>query len=249
MPFTLSHPAIIIPLTKANLRLSFTGLVAGSMVPDFEFFFRMKLAENVGHHLLGVFIFDLPIALLLCFIYHNIIRNVFIKHLPSYFRDRFTSFMYFNWNSYAIANKLILVISLIIGIVSHLLWDGFTHHDGTFVLMIPLLAKYISVFKFNIQIFSVLQVIGSVWGLWVIYRYVKGLPREKKSISLPAKGSRYWIAISILSACILGLRIKLVPDFNSAINLLFAGIGSVVYAWITISIVFIRFNLINWQEQ
>lgn len=249
MPFTFSHPAIIIPLSKTKLRLSFTGLVAGSMAPDFEFFFKMKLAENVGHHFWGIFIFDLPIALILCFIYHNILRNVFIKHLPNYFKNRLSLFMNFNWNSYTTANKLILIISLIIGIVSHLLWDGFTHYDGVFVLMMPLFAKSISIYNFNIQIFNALQIIGSVWGLWVVYRYIKALPVKYSSITKPVKTYIYWISITMLSACILAFRIFLLPDFNTAINLLFAAIGSVIYAWIAVSIIIIKFDLIKWQEE
>jgi len=36
MPFTFSHPAIVLPLTKARLKLSATGLIVGSTIPDFE---------------------------------------------------------------------------------------------------------------------------------------------------------------------------------------------------------------------
>ncbi|SEF46838.1 protein of unknown function [Flavobacterium urumqiense] len=42
MPFTFSHPAIILPFLK-NKKLSATALIIGSMSPDFEYFFRMKM--------------------------------------------------------------------------------------------------------------------------------------------------------------------------------------------------------------
>ena len=40
MPFTFSHPAIILPLAKINAKyISLTALVAGSMAPDSDFSF------------------------------------------------------------------------------------------------------------------------------------------------------------------------------------------------------------------
>ncbi|WP_434297574.1 DUF4184 family protein [Clostridium sporogenes] len=39
MPFTFSHPAIVLHLEKKwNKYFSFTALILGSMSPDFEYF-------------------------------------------------------------------------------------------------------------------------------------------------------------------------------------------------------------------
>jgi Domain of unknown function (DUF4184) len=62
VPFTFAHPAIIIPFKKWIKPLSLTGLVAGSIAPDFEFFLKMKASENIGHHWFGIFTFDVPFA-------------------------------------------------------------------------------------------------------------------------------------------------------------------------------------------
>ena len=48
MPFTFSHPAAVLPLRLLPRHwFSLTGLVIGSMVPDFEYFLRsMRLTVN-----------------------------------------------------------------------------------------------------------------------------------------------------------------------------------------------------------
>jgi hypothetical protein len=50
MPFTFAHTALIIPLCYIRRRyrwISATGLITGSVAPDFEKFFRLKLTAIV----------------------------------------------------------------------------------------------------------------------------------------------------------------------------------------------------------
>ena len=76
MPFTFSHPAIILPLNYLSKKwFSITGLVIGSLSPDFEYFIRMKIESNYSHTFWGIFYFDLPLGIMLTFIFHNIVKN------------------------------------------------------------------------------------------------------------------------------------------------------------------------------
>jgi hypothetical protein len=249
MPFTFSHPAIIIPLSKTRLNLPLTGLIAGSMVPDFEFFIRMKLDENIGHHWLGFFVFDIPVAFFMCFVFHNIIRNTFIQHLPDKLGNRFASVFQFNWNSYAVKNKFKLCISVIIGIVSHLLWDAFTHYDGVFVLMIPVLTKQIHLLKLDIAVYDVLQFISSAWGIWYVCSYIKSLPVEEKKNNTAENSFKYWVALASLSIGILILRMFMMEGFQSFLNIIFASIGSIIYAMILISLPYSKLKIIRRREE
>jgi hypothetical protein len=55
MPFTFSHPAIILPLAYLPKKwYSMTGLVIGSLVPDFEYFLRMSMAGYHSHTIAGL---------------------------------------------------------------------------------------------------------------------------------------------------------------------------------------------------
>ena len=88
MPFTVAHPVIIFPLLKCR-RLSATGLIIGSIIPDMEFIIQMREVENIGHHSIGIFLFDLPAAMLCAYLFHYIVRGMHRKYLlcPDFFYD------------------------------------------------------------------------------------------------------------------------------------------------------------------
>ena len=90
MPFTFSHPAIILPFRYLPVKwFSFTGLVIGSLTPDFEYFIRMKVQSIYSHTLLGIFWFDLPLAILLAFLFHSLVRDTLFFNLPKTFNPEF----------------------------------------------------------------------------------------------------------------------------------------------------------------
>src|SRR5665647_2066569 len=81
MPFTFSHPAIVLPATYLPKKWhSLSALIMGSMTPDFEYFIRMKDASKYGHTWTGVFWFDIPMGLLLIFLFHN--GGFFVEAIP-----------------------------------------------------------------------------------------------------------------------------------------------------------------------
>jgi hypothetical protein len=45
MPFTLAHPAIVVPLALQRLILS--ALIIGSMTPDLEYFIRLSDISHI----------------------------------------------------------------------------------------------------------------------------------------------------------------------------------------------------------
>ena len=96
MPFTFSHPAIILPLTFLPKKwYSLTGLVIGSLTPDFEYFLRMKIQSNYSHSLSGIFWFDIPLSICLAFIFHNYVRNSLFDNLPTILKSRLTNYKAF----------------------------------------------------------------------------------------------------------------------------------------------------------
>lgn len=134
MPLTFSHPAIVLPLSYLPKRwVSLTGLIAGSVAPDFEYFFRMKVYSIYSHTVLGLFWFDVPVAMMLAFVYHNMVKTAFIADLPGALYHRFAGYAVFNWSQHAKQNLPVVILSIIIGGASHLLWDSFTHITGCFV--------------------------------------------------------------------------------------------------------------------
>lgn len=236
MPFTLAHPAIVLPLNKSK-RFSLTALIAGSMAPDFEFFFQMREVENIGHHWYGILLFDFPVALISCFLFHNLLRNALVIHLPAAFRNRVADVLDFDWNLYARTNKGTVAVSIFIGVASHILWDGFTHYDGLFVELFPLLATKISVSSFSIPIYFLLQLLFSMLGLTAVCYVLIRLPKQKKYIS-EKKDKWYWPLFALTLLLLLCIRLAGWPEYNSFWGVIMAVMGSICYSWVLISVLF-----------
>ncbi|MBB4803570.1 putative membrane protein [Flavobacterium nitrogenifigens] len=214
MPFTFSHPAIILPLRYLPKSwFSLTSLIIGSLIPDIEYFLRMKVKSNYSHTFTGIFWFDLPLALLLAFVFHNIIRNLLFQNLPSFMKTRILTYTDFNWNVYFKKNWHIVLISLLIGIISHLFWDSFTHKNGYFVNEINSFRNTIYIFSTEIPLWKIAQhgstFIGSIALLIVFLK----LPQDF-NIKTPIE-KLYWKAVILCIATILLLRFAVCfQDFN-----------------------------------
>ena len=178
MPFTFSHPAIILPLKKLPRKyISMTGLIVGSIAPDFEYFLRMK--SKYSHTISGILWYDLPMGILLAFIFHNLIKEALINNMPLFFQSRFLNLRDFNWNSYFKKNWYVVVVSIIIGICSHILWDGFTHRTGHFVKMFSVLESSVKMFGQKIPVYRILQHISTLLGGIIVIKAIVNLPADK----------------------------------------------------------------------
>lgn len=206
MPFTFSHPAIVLPLIYLPRKwFSLTGLVIGSLTPDFEYFLRMRIKSNYSHTLDGLFWFDLPLGLLLAFLFHNLIRNGLFENLPSILKSRFSTFRQFEWNLYFKRNWFVVIISILTGAISHILWDSFTHDHGYFVETIPTLTKSLDFLGKQIPILKILQHSSTLIGGLVIIFSIYKMPRkkiEKENIDF-----NYWIIIAVMTCVIIAVRL------------------------------------------
>lgn len=205
MPFTFSHPAIILPLRHLPKSwFSATSLIIGSLTPDFEYFIRMKVKSDYSHTFNGIFWFDLPLALLLAFVFHNIIRNLLFQNLPSFIKTRILTYTNFDWNVYFKKNWNIVLISLLIGIISHLFWDAFTHTNGYFVNEINSFRNTISIFNTEIPFWKIAQHASTFIGSTILLIVFLKLPQDF-NIKTPIE-KLYWKTITLCIATILLLR-------------------------------------------
>jgi len=206
MPFTFSHPAIVLPLTFLPRKwFSLTGLVIGSLTPDFEYFLRMRIKSNYSHTFDGLVWFDLPLGLLLAFIFHNVVRDKLLDNLPTILKSRLSTFKQFDWNTHFKRNWFVVTISILIGAASHIFWDSFTHDHGFFVLTIPALQNSVDFLGGQIPILKILQHSSTLLGGLVIAFAIYILPTnkiKKENINL-----KYWTIIAGLTLTIIAIRL------------------------------------------
>ncbi|MEO6914491.1 MAG: DUF4184 family protein [Chitinophagaceae bacterium] len=207
MPFTFSHPAAILPFSYLwEKKFSATGLILGSVAPDFEYFMRFHNASYHSHTWAGIFWFDLPAGIILCFIFHDVVKTPFIMNLPGFFHKRFASYLSFNWKKYFIQHWFIVFYSLLIGILSHLLLDRFTHQSYRFFNAVPALKDSLEPGFHPNRLYRLIQVSYSLIGLGIIGWAVWKLPQDN-GISYPLNTGPYWILLGFMATSILGIII------------------------------------------
>jgi hypothetical protein len=169
-----------------------TALIIGSIVPDFEYFFRMHIYSVHSHTVAGLFYFDLTVGCLLFILFVQVVRHPLLMHLPDFLRTRVSFDDAQRTRRYRFENGVIIVFSLLIGAASHLLWDSFTHASGYCVRHISFLRKNVFIENFKIPVYKLLQHGSTVVGFLALFIYVIALPRKTVS---PAKGrgSYWWI--------------------------------------------------------
>ncbi|MES2647960.1 MAG: DUF4184 family protein [Bacteroidota bacterium] len=231
MPFTFSHPAMVLPLSFLPRRwYSLTGLIIGSLTPDFEYFLRMKIQSNFSHTISGLFWFDLPLGILLGFIFHNIVRDTLFDNLPGFINSRLVKFKQFDWNKYFKNNWIIATISVFIGASSHVFWDGFTHDQGYFVKTIPSLTNTVELFGRQIPNLKILQHVSTlVGGLMIVFAVLKLPPG--KNVSGQAN-YKYWSILTGLTFIIISIRFLCGFDFKIVGHLIATSISALLISLI-----------------
>ena len=198
MPFTFAHPAIIIPFKSIKRNeISMSALAIGSMTPDFEYFLRMQLTGRYSHTVEGMFVMDIPIAIVLYLIFHLLVKSPLIRNCPRYFQLRLQSLIKFQVLPYLQKNPVSFIFCLLIGIASHIIWDGFTHHDGDFVSMYDFLSMKVDG---TLPLFRYLQHGSTIVGFLVIGIIFHRMPIGTESKS--AINQLFWW-VAIVSASIL----------------------------------------------
>ena len=166
MPFTLAHPAAIVPLARKGM--PFSALVIGSMAPDFPYFFISSHHSHYGHTLPGLFLFCIPAGLCALWLFHGVLKLPLLWLLPCEHRERLLPpAQEFRWGP---ARQFALIVfALFVGVLTHLAWDSFTHSEGWTVQHIALLQ--VVVFRVHRNIFPVhyfLQWISTIGGMWFL---------------------------------------------------------------------------------
>jgi hypothetical protein len=176
VPFTFSHPAAVLPLTFIDKRrLSVTALTIGSVTPDFEYFLTLQPVSFHAHKFLGILWYDLPLSILLFYLFTLLVKDELIDNLPSFLHQRFARFKMGKGIKPLKKSFPVILTSLLIGITSHLLWDKFTHRSASLLE---------DVFQSYSFIWNVSSIVGALIITYVILKTPKTTPRVAKDYFL-----------------------------------------------------------------
>lgn len=220
MPFTFAHPAVVFPFKYLPKKwYSWTGLIIGSMVPDFQAFINLGGDKVWSHSWAGVLTYDLPVGLMTAVIFHYIVRNAFVIQLPGFLKKRFVAYIRIRSSQYFHKRIPVIIVSLLIGIITHLLWDRITHTDTyTYTQRAGIdLTGYQSM-----RLRQLLQWGCSFAGLAIILWQLLILPKFKGKA--PKAWLFYWPIVLITGVVLYGIRLQWWHTGDDMINTAVAGL-------------------------
>jgi hypothetical protein len=205
MPFTLAHPAAVLPLRRLRLMRT-VPLIIGAMTPDVPYYLPWRIAKHlpdVTHTLLGTITLDLPIGLLLLLCVW-LLRAPLVAPLGPRARARCAAAIE-RFGSRPL-NWVLAPLSILVGAWTHLAWDSFTHADGWMVQRIPALSAPVSFFSYTGQLCHVLQYACSVFGLAVlaIWFFLLPVPAPPPGYGERSPGGPALLAAIFVSAAAVG---------------------------------------------
>lgn len=181
MPITLAHPAAVLPLRR--LKMPMAALAIGSMVPDVPLFMGWGRGYELSHSAVGVLSVDLLGALVLLHGWNVLVRDALVDLAPAAVRDRLSPRHRLSRRQWLIAPA-----AVVLGSVTHLVWDAFTHPGRWGVLHVAWLRADLG----PLPAFKWLQyasgVIGLAVVLWAVVTYLRSRPADQplRRRALPA---------------------------------------------------------------
>lgn len=177
MPFTPSHAAAALPLSRIFRRLPLPALVIGSMTPDFQYLLSLTPRGRFGHTAIGLLVFCLPVGLGAVLLFDRFVRSALVDLLPpglAAAAGRQESRPATMASAIAVAG-----LAVLLGAASHIVWDGLTHGARWAVLLIPGLRDPVYFAPDSgVRWYRVLQHLSTVVGAAIIAIWCAGWARR-----------------------------------------------------------------------
>ncbi len=185
MPFTFVHPLAVVPLHRALRRHTvLSALIIGSMAPDFQNFLPVDISRAESHSLPGLFWFSLPVGMVLYLVFHLLLARPLHALLPLAAAARLPVARL----SLPPASGFAIVVSLLLGALTHLAWDAFTHTGMVTGRLLPFLSTpMLTVAGYIVTPYKLLQHASSFGGTLVLWHWCRcWLRQASPSVNLPA---------------------------------------------------------------
>ena len=203
MPFTPSHIAAALPFVRTPLPIA--PLVIGTMAPDVPYYVPLGIPRELTHSLLGVPTVDLAITVVLVLLWYAVLRAPIVDLAPAAVRERMPRPAPLAWKLRG--RRLLVSIALgvaasLVGILTHVVWDSFTHRSSALVQAVPALHATLG----PLQVASWLQHASSVGGLIAIAVWVGLWIRRTPRRGVPGMAGA-WFRVAAWSVVVLAFGV------------------------------------------
>jgi hypothetical protein len=126
VPYPFAHPVAVLPLVRPMGRFAVpSALVIGSVAPDLWYF--VPFASRDATHSAGALVwFCLPIGLVVYAMFHLLVKHPLLALFPRALSGRLASFTV---PSLPAAPWHAVLVSLLAGALTHIVWDALTHSN------------------------------------------------------------------------------------------------------------------------
>jgi len=164
MPWTLAQPAAVLPLRRIGLPLS--GLVVGSMAPDFGYYVGRFDLASFAHTPTGIVAACVPASLIVMWLLLRS-RHLLTAALPQPHRAALDSIP--SPDMRTLRSIVLMGVAALLGATTHVIWDGFTHATGMAVHAIDALRITAgTVMGRTLHVYNILQHASTLVGLAVL---------------------------------------------------------------------------------
>lgn len=205
MPLTFAHPAAILPFSRKSNYINFSAMVLGSMSPDFEYFINGRPLGEIGHTFSGFIYFNLPLVIFIYLVYHTYVHETLLNHLPFFLQDTYSH----QSNTNRTLKVIVLIYSSLFGMLTHVIWDSFTHVTGRMVTSYPeIFTKIYPILDWNIPVFKIVQHGSTLIGLIALLGYVsyRAMHNQRTESAVPARQKLlYWFTVFLLTIVLVSI--------------------------------------------
>lgn len=243
MPFTfLAHQSFVLPLKWARPRwFDGTALCVGSMAPDLTYLLDNTRWEFASHNLDALLRVSLPLTIVLTLLFRHRIAEPLGAHLPGALGTEVRAL--------ARANRPLAMTAGcgLLGALSHVFVDGFTHRDGWATARWVFLREGVRIGTLQLPLASLLQyaghVFGTLGGLLMLALLVRGHRFSQwNGVTAPApfarRPLRFWLPVALGAVAALGVggatlyaRAAVATAIIRAAWTAFAGLWIAASAW------------------
>jgi hypothetical protein len=228
-------------------KLSLIALSIGAIIPDFPMFFPIS-TYHFSHSPVGILGYCVPAGLLLYVLFEAIGKQFLCDVCPVWIQSRLQSYRH-RAVQYTLRNMLWLSLSIIIGSMTHLLWDAFTHYTGWGVQLLPQLAASYGLFGRHIPGYKLLQYGSSLFGLpAIILAGVRFLTRMTPETARHQRVFSVFVMWAMFTS-FLGIPCLLMAYYLLQKPTVYMALGAAIIKSFTVSIpLFFLYSLIYWRH-